>query len=76
MSNPTPRFWAPVTNISSQRFHWFENGKALCGVPWMPTQSNRCPEHPGRHVSCRKCDKLFDAELKARKSDEQPGTKA
>ena len=64
--------WAPVTNKSSQRWHGFREGKAICGVPWCPMENLYSPNFPGKHVACAKCLKLSDQESEARFRAEHP----
>lgn len=54
--------WAPVTNISSQRWHAFRDDKAICGVPWYPMRHLFETSNPGKHLACVKCEKLLTLE--------------
>jgi hypothetical protein len=48
-------YWAFTTNVSSNRWHAYRDGHAICGSPLRPVMSEAIQEFPGVHVACKKC---------------------
>lgn len=54
-------FWAANANKSSNRWHAYDPDRGstpICGAPFPPAMKTAEVKFPGRHVSCRKCERL------------------
>ena len=51
--------WAFTTNISSQRWHAYRDGQAICGSPLKPVLTAATVSQPGAHCACKKCAALY-----------------